>query len=132
MSLAVIVHFADFHFDYYSIILHRTKPQVLMLANENGWSLPWFVLLLTIRVFAVNIIRPVNNSTYKIYSLNSLKSPRPHFHSPTYPPHTQHKFPVGQWQRLCQQIKLAEASKYLHFGDKASRNESVDYHQVAN
>ncbi|MFN6572677.1 phosphotransferase [Dendronalium sp. ChiSLP03b] len=43
MSQVVVVHFANFHFDYYSIIPHRTKPQVLMLCDENGWSLPWFV-----------------------------------------------------------------------------------------
>ncbi|YAF95434.1 MAG: aminoglycoside phosphotransferase family protein [Nodularia sp. CChRGM 3473] len=43
MSPIVVVNFPNFHFDYYSIILHRTKPQVLMLTDENGWSLPWFV-----------------------------------------------------------------------------------------
>jgi hypothetical protein len=43
MSQVVVVHFANFHFDYYSIIPHKTKPQVLILCDENGWSLPWFV-----------------------------------------------------------------------------------------
>lgn len=43
MSQVVVVHFTDFHFDYYGIIPHRTKPQVLILSDENGWSLPWFV-----------------------------------------------------------------------------------------
>ncbi|WP_026731367.1 hypothetical protein [Fischerella sp. PCC 9605] len=43
MSQVIVVHFADFHFDYYSIIPHQTKSQLLMLATENGWTLPHFV-----------------------------------------------------------------------------------------
>ncbi len=43
MSQVVLIHFTDFHFDYYSIIPHETKPQVLMLSDESGWFLPWFV-----------------------------------------------------------------------------------------
>lgn len=43
MSQKVIHHIPDFHFDYYCIIPHTTDPQVLMLRDENGWSLPYFV-----------------------------------------------------------------------------------------
>lgn len=43
MSQEAVYHIPDFRFDYYSIIPHTTKPQVLMLSDENGWSLPYFV-----------------------------------------------------------------------------------------
>lgn len=43
MTPVAVYHIPDFHFDYYSIIPHRTKPQVLMLSDETGWSLPYFV-----------------------------------------------------------------------------------------
>ncbi|MBW4610021.1 MAG: aminoglycoside phosphotransferase family protein [Hassallia sp. WJT32-NPBG1] len=43
MSQVATYHIPDFHFDYYSIIPHKTQPQLLMVSNENGWCLPHFV-----------------------------------------------------------------------------------------
>jgi outer membrane murein-binding lipoprotein Lpp len=39
----VVVHFPNFHFDYYCIVPHTTESQVLLLKGENGWFLPHFV-----------------------------------------------------------------------------------------
>jgi hypothetical protein len=43
MSQVAVVHFPDFHFDYYSLILHKTKPEVLIVVEDNGWNLPSFI-----------------------------------------------------------------------------------------
>ncbi|WP_414572313.1 aminoglycoside phosphotransferase family protein [Nostoc sp. CCY 9925] len=44
MSQVVVVHSPDFHFDYYSIIFNITdERQVLILSDENNWSLPHFL-----------------------------------------------------------------------------------------
>jgi len=43
MSQVAVVHYPNVHFDYYCIIPHPTELQVLLLAGEDGWSLPSFV-----------------------------------------------------------------------------------------
>lgn len=43
MSQVAVVHYQNIHFDYYCIIPHPIELQVLVLAGEDGWSLPRFV-----------------------------------------------------------------------------------------
>jgi len=43
MSQVAVVHYPNVHFNYYCIIPHPTELQVLLLAGEDGWSLPSFV-----------------------------------------------------------------------------------------
>lgn len=38
-----VVHYPTVHFDYYCIIPHPTELRALVLAGEEGWSLPNFV-----------------------------------------------------------------------------------------
>lgn len=43
MTQEAVYHIPNFHFDCYWIIPLKTKLQVLMLHDENGWNLPYFV-----------------------------------------------------------------------------------------
>lgn len=43
MSQQTVYHIPDFHFDYYCIITNKSQPEVLMICEKNGWSLPYFI-----------------------------------------------------------------------------------------
>src|SRR5215510_9803913 len=43
MSKTITFHNSDLKFNYYIIVPHPRRPEVLMLSGEDGWSLPHFV-----------------------------------------------------------------------------------------
>ncbi len=56
----------------------------------------------------------IKTASFQSLTSTHCTSPLPHFHSPTYPPRRQHRFPVQQWQTLSHQTKLAVCTISIH------------------